>query len=638
MNIHTMDKHIGTKRIKHFRRVVIILVFLILAVFAGHLIYVRYVNNQVHNVKGKDTSEDTYMDIIVREGSANAWLKRDFEFDGKTYDIWGQTIDCVFHNNASLIVEEWKLTINIKADCFVNKCWNGSAEIHQYVGTSDEKSEHLDLMKCDPDEVQLVHTVHNGDLMIPLKAGDSVIYVPNTDTALAEMPVPAESEIVPGIIFYYLNDIDLSDYTLEFKYHMQFTDGFGFIAFIVLNGLMIVALAGWLATAAAYENAEKEIHFKQSGMASMSDIYSIIYYIDLEKDELTPIYADEISESFRPKDVGAREQLRRLAEFDAEEQYEKIIEDFMDISTVASRVEKGSIACEYISKNHGWTLIRFFPTDQVEGEPVTKVIFAIQDINEEKRNLKKYEDMVEQEKYAKKSYLEGLSGRTDTWLGKILDLNNDIFKDTKDEKIKFKARKIKSIGSLLSYTIEGGNDASNISIGNQEVNIEEYSVEDLLSSFLSIAETMTEDTPVEIVKDFSNVIPKRLKGDLNRIQRALIQLLSDAVNYTKKGIIRFAIYSKILDNKAHLLFSIKDSGGGIPDWRMNELQNYIEKISHHGPMGTVSNGRGLEVAACLLSFIGSSLNVICKPGVGTEFYFEVDQEIVDQSPIDTKNL
>ena len=163
-------------------------------------------------VKGKDTSEDTYMDIIVREGSANAWLKRDFEFDGKTYDIWGQTIDCVFHNNASLIVEEWKLTINIKADCFVNKCWNGSAEIHQYVGTSDEKSEHLDLMKCDPDEVQLVHTVHNGDLMIPLKAGDSVIYVPNTDTALAEMPVPAESEIVPGIIFYYLNDIDLSDY------------------------------------------------------------------------------------------------------------------------------------------------------------------------------------------------------------------------------------------------------------------------------------------------------------------------------------------------------------------------------------------------------------------------------------------
>ena len=86
---------------------------------------------------------------------------------------------------------------------------------------------------------------------------------------------------------------------------------------------------------------------------------------------------------------------------------------------------------------------------------------------------------------------------------------------------------------------------------------------------------MTEDTPVEIVKDFSNVIPKRLKGDLNRIQRALIQLLSDAVNYTKKGTIRFAIYSKILDNKAHLLFSIKDSGGGIPDWRMNELQNYI---------------------------------------------------------------
>lgn len=634
MNIHTMDKHIGTKRIKRFRSVVIVLVVLLLCIFAGHLIYVNYINNQVHIVKGKDTSQDTYMDVAVREGTANSWLKREFIINEEEVDIWGQTIDCIFHNEASLLVDDWKLTLFIKHDCYVNKCWNGTADIHQYAGTSNELSEHLDLMKCNPDEVRLVHTVHNGDLMIPLQAGDLVVYYPNVGTAQAEVPVPAKSEIASGIIFYYLNNLDLSDYELEFKYHMQITDGFGFIAFLILVGLLIVALAGWLSTAAAYKNAEKEIHFKQSGIASMSDIYSIIYYIDIEKDELTPIYADDISEKMRPKDKGARDQLLYMTASDAEEDYLSVTQDFIDIATVAERLERGSIACEYISKSHGWTLIRFFPTDQVEGESIKKVIFAIQDINEEKIALKKYEDLVEQEKYARNSYLAGLSGRTGSWLNKIQEINQKIYNESNNDVIRLSSKQIKCIGSLLSFTIDGGNDASRLSVGNIEELLDEYLLSDVLTQIFDIAETMVEGLPVEILKDISPNLPNRLKGDISRVLRVLVQLLSDAVHYTEKGSIRFAIYGKTTDDKVHLLFSIKDSGGGIPEERLQELLNYIERIASHGTMGTVSNGHGLEVAACILAYLGSRLNVISSPGVGTEFYFEIDQEIIDKTPMD----
>ena len=627
MNRVQVEKHIGTLSRKRYRRTTIVLLLLILAAFVGHLLYVYYINSQQHIVNGIDSEQETYMDVAYREGEANAWLKRDFCPMGSYFDIWGQTIDCTLYNNASILVDTWTMRINIKDNCYVNKAWNGTLEIHQYVGTAKEKVQTLNLLQCAAEDVKLECTVDRGDIMIPLQPGDYIIYLPSTEKS--EEQVQAGSNTMPGIIFYYTKDIDLSDYTLEFYYRMKITDGVGFIAILVMLGIFLIVVTGWIAAEFAYSNAEQEIKY-QNGIASMSDIYSIIYYIDIEKDELIPVYADEESEKYRPKDKGAREQLLYMTSSDAEEEYLKITQDFIDISTVGERLEKGSIACEYISKTHGWTLIRFFPTERVEGETLKKVIFAIQDINEEKVTLKRYEDLVEKEKYAKNTYLAGLSGRTGSWLSKIEELNSRILSETKEEDIRKSAKQIKCIGKILSYTIEGGNDASKLAIDTIDASIEEYSADEVLSEFFEIAETMVEGTPVKIEKDISPVIPKKLKGDVSRIRRVLIQLLSDAVHYSEEGSIRFALYGKTLENKVHLLFSIKDSGGGISEERLEELNNYIEKISHHGPMGTVSNGHGLEVAACILAYLNSRLNVISTPGVGTEFYFEIDQEVVGQ--------
>jgi len=622
----------GTISRKRFKRIISILLFCIVAVFVGHILYVHYFNKQAHFVEGHDTSNDTYMDVIDRTGTANTWLKRDYELNGNLVDLTGQTIDCILKNNFGSPVNSWDLTINIKGDCFINKAWNGTVEIHQKDESGNDKVQTLDLMKCSPDEVELKHEVHNGDLLIPLMNGDSVIYYPAIDSANNEAPVPAYSEVAPGIIFYYLDSFDISDYVLSFHYHKVFAEGIGFVVLIVLGAVFIVFAAVWIAAEVAYKNAEYELRLKQSGIASMSDIYSIIYYIDLEKDELTPIYADAASEKQRPKNIGAREQLLYMTSSDAEESYLPVTQEFIDIATVAERLDKGSIACEYFSRSHGWTSIRFFPADRVKDEPLKKVIFAIQDINEEKVTQKKYEELVEKEKH-RNTYLAGVSGRTRSWLHKILELNEQIYAGTGDENIKVPSKQIRSIVSILSFTIDGGYDASVLAGAPMEKNEEEYSAGEIISGFYDMVKTMVEGQPVKVEKDISKNIPCRLKGDIKRIQRVLIQLLSDAVHYTEKGTIRFAVYGKAVDNREHLLISIKDAGGGIGESRYRELMNYIDLISENGPTGIVSNGHGLEVAACLLAFLGSKLNVISTPGEGTEFYFEIDQEIVDPTPI-----
>lgn len=626
----------GTKRDKRMKRILICLFIGIVVSFGVHLVYVIIFNKQEHVIEGRQEDEDTYMDMGDREGAANTWIKRNFNLKGRRVDITGQTIDGRFRNNSSYNVISWEMEIRINQDCFINKAWNGSVEIHQYVGTENEKVQTLDLMKCTPEEVELEYTVNNGDLMIPLNKGDYIKYIPSVE--FKELEVKKRSDdVVIGIIYYYMNSFDSSDYTISFYYHMLFVEGWGFGIFILFSAAFVILFSGWIVSRIAYRNAAKDLKFQQ-GVISMSDIYSILYFIDLEKDTLTPISADKESEKMRPDDLGAREQLLNMVLTDAEEDYIKVAQEFIDTSTVAERLEKGSIACEYISKTHGWTRIRFFSSQHNDGEPVKKVIFAIQDINDEKITLLKYDEEVEREKHNRNTYLASVSSRTRTWLQNILDLNEKILSETKEDNIKTSSRQIRSIGSIISYTIDGSNDASRLETVTLDKLEEEYSAEDVLSEFIDIAETMVEGTPVVIEKDITPTVPRKLKGDVKRIRQVLVQILSNAVHYTDKGSIRLAVYGKAVDNKAHILFSVKDSGGGLKEKRLKDLLMYIDKLSKLGPMGTISNGHGLEIAACLLNFLGTKLNVISTPGTGTEFYFEIDQEIVDATPIDKSNL
>jgi signal transduction histidine kinase len=161
---------------------------------------------------------------------------------------------------------------------------------------------------------------------------------------------------------------------------------------------------------------------------------------------------------------------------------------------------------------------------------------------------------------------------------------------------------------------------------------EEYSPAELISDFSEIALTMTEGSDVTVETDISPKIPARMRGDVKRLERVIIQLLSNAVHYTEKGSIRLAVYGKNTGEREHLLFSVKDTGGGLPDATRQELEEFTKRLADRGPAGTVSNGHGLEVAASILSYLGSRLEVISTPGEGTEFYFEIEQTVVDPAP------
>ena len=78
---------------------------------------------------------------------------------------------------------------------------------------------------------------------------------------------------------------------------------------------------------------------------------------------------------------------------------------------------------------------------------------------------------------------------------------------------------------------------------------------------------------------------------------------------------------------------MRDCGKGFDD---EELKELIKFLSLTGPMNKqdiAAQANGLEMVAVLLAFMGSQLHVASAAGRGSEFYFELEQPVVDPSPI-----
>ncbi len=157
---------------------------------------------------GNDSSQKAYMEIDSRGNSTSRWEKRDFPLTGdKTVSLIGETIDQTLHNNSGDMIRDWSLRITIAGDCFINQCWTGEVEIHQ-AGEDGEAAQRLNLQDYVLENVKLNYR-YDGDLLIPLQKGDYVVYYPNEHNN--EIPVRSRDKLTIGMIFYHLDELDLSD-------------------------------------------------------------------------------------------------------------------------------------------------------------------------------------------------------------------------------------------------------------------------------------------------------------------------------------------------------------------------------------------------------------------------------------------
>ncbi len=254
-------------------------------------------------------------------------------------------------------------------------------------------------------------------------------------------------------------------------------------------------------------------------------------------------------------------------------------------------------------------------------------------LEDEKKKVEQAKEEAVMANMAKDKFLARMSHEIRTPINAVLGMNEMILRESKEENIQEYAQDIKNASNILLTLVNEILDLSKIESGKMEIIEAEYDIcpliDDLENMVLAKAEAKNLDFKIHVDTE----LPCILFGDDIRIRQILINLLSNAVKYTKTGTVKLDVTGEIVGDNVLLHFSVKDTGIGIKEEDIERLFEEYERIEEGANRYIEGTGLGISIVMRLLKMMGSELKVESEYGKGSEFYFDLQQKVVDHKPI-----
>ena len=200
-------------------------------------------------------------------------------------------------------------------------------------------------------------------------------------------------------------------------------------------------------------------------------------------------------------------------------------------------------------------------------------------------------------------------------------------RDMSDEMREY-LHQIKSSAHHLLMIINDILDFSKIETGEMSIVPVDYELLSLINDVAGIVNNQIGSKNIEFTIDVPPDLPFSLKGDNVRIQQVLINLLNNAVKFTKSGNVSLKISTRpISDENVMLIASVSDTGCGISQENIGRLFKMFRQIDSKRNRNVEGTGLGLAISKKLLGLMGGTISVESEPGKGSTFTFEVPQEI-----------
>lgn len=265
-------------------------------------------------------------------------------------------------------------------------------------------------------------------------------------------------------------------------------------------------------------------------------------------------------------------------------------------------------------------------------------IIIVTDLTERIKTMKELETAIktaDSANQAKSTFLANMSHEIRTPMNAILGFAELVLKMDINEQVYEYVTDIKDSSENLLAIINDLLDISKIESGKMELVCSEYYTNSLFKDVFLIINAQAKRKGLVFKMKIAPDMPSRLYGDKIRIRGVLINLLNNAVKYTKEGTVSFeATVSDVRGENAQLQFKVIDTGVGIKkeeQGRLFESFSQVDRKVHHGVEGT---GLGLAIVKGYVTLMNGDVTVESEYGVGSVFTAVIDQKIIDPKPMD----
>ncbi|MBR6469668.1 MAG: DegV family EDD domain-containing protein, partial [Lachnospiraceae bacterium] len=182
-------------------------------------------------------------------------------------------------------------------------------------------------------------------------------------------------------------------------------------------------------------------------------------------------------------------------------------------------------------------------------------------------------------------------------------------------------------------------DFSKIEAGSMDIVPVDYKVGDMMSEIVNMIWLRTNEKGLSFDVDIDPHVPSVLFGDEVRIKQIIINLLNNAVKYTKKGSVGLHIEAEDADEgKVRLLISVSDTGIGIKQEMLPDLFNVFKRVDQEINRNIEGTGLGLSIVKQLVDLMGGDISVNSAYGQGSTFTVSLVQEISDSRMLGNINI
>lgn len=191
---------------------------------------------------------------------------------------------------------------------------------------------------------------------------------------------------------------------------------------------------------------------------------------------------------------------------------------------------------------------------------------------------------------------------------------------------------IKQNGYRILKMVNNLIDSTRLNSGCLELNKQNYNIVEFIENICESVQNYANEENISVIFD-TNLEEKIMAFDLEKVERIMLNMLSNAIKYTKeKGKIEVSLNFE----EEYLYIKVKDNGVGIPKDKLDDVFKLFKQINNRMTKLSEGSGIGLSIVKSLVDLHDGTINVYSKKGRGSEFIIKLPISLCDEKECSRK--
>lgn len=234
---------------------------------------------------------------------------------------------------------------------------------------------------------------------------------------------------------------------------------------------------------------------------------------------------------------------------------------------------------------------------------------------------------------SKDDFMANVSHEIRTPIHTVCGLSEAVLREDLSDEVREEICGIQTAGRSLLSIVSDILDFTELSSGKMEIIPSVYNITSTVNDILNMSISGAEEKGLELIVDCDAHIPSGLVGDEQKIRRAVMNLLDNAVKFTKEGGIRLSFSFREESYGVNLVVAVQDTGIGMKEEEMEKVFTLFNQADTRRNRQESGLGLGLAITKVIVNKMGGFLSVQSEYGKGTRMQLTIPQKVAVREPI-----